>query len=154
MKKIIKTKKQGTVLRQNITHWVCQETGEVLEANEILKPIGRNGFMITYMTEIIKLIETIGNKKMQVVKFVMENMDTSSNSLIITTREIAAKSGISHKTVIETLKILEDAEIIQRRTGAIMIKPTLVHKGNENKERALITRFYKFSGEAEEEPEQ
>ena len=140
-------KQESPVLKSGITHWVCQETGEILEASEILKPVGRNGFMITYLTTIINLIDILGNKKMQVVKYLIANMDKSTNTIIITTKELAMKSKVSENTVIDTLKILDEAKITQRRTGAIMINPNLVHRGNQNKEKALITRFYDF-GEA------
>lgn len=137
-------KQENPVLKSGITHWVCQETGEMLEASEILKPVGRNGFMITYLTTIINLIDILGNKKMQVVKYLIANMDKSTNTIIITTKELAIKSKVSEKTVIDTLKILDNAQITERRTGAIMIHPNLIHRGNQNKEKALITRFHEF----------
>src|SRR5690625_6097195 len=45
----------------------------------------------------------------------LENMDKSTNTMIITTRELAIKSKTSRQTVIETLKILEEAQIIARK---------------------------------------
>jgi len=145
--KVVQFKQKGTVIKNNVTHWVCQETGEVIVANEILKPVGRNGFAITYLAEIINLIETLGNKKMQVVKYILANMEMSNNSLIITTRELAEYSNTSLQTVTDTLKALEEAGVIRRRTGAIMINPQLLHRGNQSKEKALITRFYSFEGQ-------
>lgn len=75
--------------------------------------------MITYLSAIINLIDSLGNKKMEVVKYILKNMEKSNNTLIITTGELAEKSGVSKPMVIETLKILEYAGIIKRRTGAI-----------------------------------
>lgn len=140
----MKKKETTTILKTEIDTWVNQRTGEVIETTEILKPIGRQGFMITYLTTIIELLETLGNKKMQVIKYILENMDKPTNTYLTTTRELAEKAAVSHKTVIETLKLLEEKNIIQRRTGAIMINPRLIHKGNDNKEKALLTRFYDF----------
>ncbi len=136
--------KQQTIVKTNLDEWVNTRTGEVLQATEIIKPISRQGFMITYLNEIINLIDTLGTKKMQVVKYILENMSKSENILIITTRELAEKTNTSTRTVTETLKLLEDVNIIQRRTGAIMISPKLIHKGSNNKEKALLTRFYDF----------
>ena len=52
-----------------------KETGEYEEignADTFVKPIGRTEpFMITYLAEIINLIDTLGNKKMQVVKYIL-----------------------------------------------------------------------------------
>ena len=101
--------------------------------------------MITYLTTIVQLIDTLGNKKMQVVKYILNGMDKSTNTLIITTRELSEKSEVSIKTVVETLKTLEQAQIITRRTGAIMIHPSLVHRGKDTKEKYLLARFQDFN---------
>lgn len=71
-------------------------------------------------------------------------MEKSNNTLIITTRQLSEKSGVSKPIVIETLKILEDARIIKRRTGTIMIHSDLIHLGSSEKEKALLTRFEQF----------
>lgn len=142
-KKEIKVK--NTVLRNEVTHWVCQETGEMIETNEILKPISRQGFMITYLSTMLDMIEKLGNRKMLIIKYILENMDKSSNSMFCTVRELAEKTKTSTKTVNDTLKLLEDNGIIQRRVGGIMINPRLIHRGDEHKEKALLTRFYDFN---------
>ena len=138
-------KQGGTVIKSNLTTWVCQETGEVITAAEILRPVGRQGFVIAYLSTIIEMIETLGNKKMQVVKHILRDMDKGTNTYLTSTRELAVKTGVSTKTVTETLKLLENAKIITRRLGAIMVNPLLLHQGREAKERALLTRFYSFS---------
>lgn len=115
-------------------------TGELKVVDVLVKEIPRVGFAITYLSSIINMIETIGNKKMQVVKYVLQKMDTN-NILLQTVREISEGSGCSLQTVNETLKILESAGIIARRTGAVMLSPKLVHKGNAKKERYLMTKF-------------
>lgn len=145
MSKDKEIKKESTVLHSGLSRWQNLDTGEILEATEVIKKVGRTGFMITYLSAIINLIETLGNKKMQVVKYILANMEKSNNTIIITTRELADKSNTSIQTVTETLKILEKANIIKRRTGAIMVHSDLVHRGSGEKEKALITRFQEFS---------
>ena len=127
-----------------MSKWRNLDTGEVADFNEITKRTPRNGFMITYLTAIINLIDTLGNKKMQVVKYILSNMDNSNNTLIITTTELAQKADVSRQTVSDTLKTLAEAKIITRRTGSIMIHPKLVHKGNNSKEHFLLARFKSF----------
>ena len=100
--------------------------------------------MITYLSAIIQLIDHLGNKKMEVVKYILENMEKSTNTLIITTPELAKKSKVSRQTVSDTLKILEKAEIIARKTGAIMIHSNLIHRGNAGKEKYLLARFQEW----------
>lgn len=139
-----KQREENSILYSGKSRWQNLDTGEVIETDEVIKKTSRNGFMITYLSAIIQLIDTLGNKKMQVVKYLLANMEKSTNTLIITTRELAQKSGVSVQTVVDTLKTLEDAQIIARRTGAIMIHSNLVHRGNEGKEQYLLARFQQF----------
>lgn len=128
---------------------VNKETGEfekIGSADTFIKPIGRNEpFMITYLAEIINLIDTLGNKKMQVVKYILKNMSKAENTLIITTRELAEKCKVSKPVVLDTLKLLEDANIIQRRTGAIMISPKLMNNKKAKGEAIMMTKYTQFA---------
>ncbi|MGU9358875.1 replication/maintenance protein RepL (plasmid) [Clostridium perfringens] len=142
-----KERKENKVLYAGSDEWINSRTGEVITANQIIKKTDRNGFMITYLSAIINLIESLGNRKMQVVKYILDNMDKSTNTLIITNRELAKKSNVSLDTVSKTLIILKKAKIITTRTGAIMISPELVHKGNKSKEQYLLTKFQEFDEE-------
>ena len=118
-------------------------TGEIKIIDEFERRIdGRSGFVIAYLETIITLIERLGNKKMMVVKYILKEMSKSENLLIATTREISKKAGVSQTTVIETLKTLEEANIIKRKTGVIMLNPKLLHRGNAGKERYLLTKFH------------
>ena len=128
--------------------WVNQATGEVREVDTFEKPVGRgNGFMITYLAEIINLIETLGNKKMLVVKYILEHMSKTENTLI-TTRELAKKCNVGLNTVVDTLKLLEDAKIIERRTGAIMVSPKLMNNWKAPKEASMMIKYYEFGGDS------
>lgn len=151
-------KKQQKILQiqeQEYYQRINPETGEILGdvivADVAIKEIPRSGFSITYLATIVSLIDNIGNKKMQVVKYLLQSMD-SNNKLSETTREISINSGCSYRTVVETLKVLEAAGIIARKTGTVMLSPKLVHKGNAQKERFLMTKFFeiKNSDEIEE----
>lgn len=130
---------------------IDKETGEFVEigqADIFYKPIARaEPFMITYLAEIINLIDTLGNKKMQVVKYILRNMSKSENLLLITTRELAEKCKVSKPIVLDTLKLLENANIIQRRTGAIMISPKLMNNKKAKGEAIMMTKYKQFSND-------
>lgn len=137
-KEIIQLKEQEYWLR-------CDENGnlldtEVKKVDVVIREVPRTGFAITYLSTIIQMIESIGNKKMQVVKYILQKMD-SNNKLVETVREISQRSGCSLQTVNDTLKILESCGIIARKTGCVMLSPKLVHKGNAQRERILMTKF-------------
>lgn len=120
------------------------DTGEVIgepeEVNVLVKKMRRAGFAITYLSELVRLIDSIGNKKMQVIRYILENMDTT-NKLTETTDEIARHSGVSRAVVSRTLTILEEVGFIARKRGVIMLSPKIAHKGNAKKEHFLLTRF-------------
>lgn len=136
---------------------INKDTGEfeeVGQADMFYKPISRTEpFMITYLAEIINLIDSLGNKKMQVVKYILNHMEKSNNTLLITSRELATKSKTSLDTVTSTLKILEKANIIQRRTGAIMISPKLMNNKKAKGEAIMMTKYQQFSSDDNEEVE-
>lgn len=126
--------------------WVNQATGEVREVDAFERSVGRKeAFMVTYLGEIINMIETLGNKKMQVVKYILANMCKTNNTLIITTRELAEKCGVGHNTVLETLKLLEKTNIIERRTGAIMVSPKLMNNWKAGKEATMMVKYQEFA---------
>ena len=120
--------------------------GNVKEVDVVLKPAERNGFMITYLSTIIQMIDKLGNQKMKVVKYLLSKMSKSENTLIKTVEEISKETGISDKTIRETLKLLKEADIISRRPGVIMLSPKLVHRGDKQKERYLMTKFQEMQG--------
>lgn len=140
-------KKQPQILQikdkeyyQRINPETGEIIGDVIIADVAVKEVPRVGFAITYLSTIVQLIDNVGNKKMQVVKYVLQKMD-SNNILLETVREISKNSGVSLQTVNATLQILESAGIIARKAGVIMLSPKLAHKGNAQRERYLMTRF-------------
>src|SRR5699024_640292 len=141
---VAKERKENEVLYNGTSTGVNKERGEEIVTDDVIKKTGRNGFMMTYLSAIVQLIDNLVNKKMQVVKYILENMDKSTNTKIITTTKLTNKSKTSKQTVIETLKILEEAQIIARKTGAIMIHSSLIHRGNESKEKYLLARFQEW----------
>ncbi|WP_049376566.1 replication/maintenance protein RepL, partial [Staphylococcus epidermidis] len=68
-------------------------------------------------------------------------------------REIAEGTNTSTKTVNTTLKILEEGNIIKRRTGALMLNPELLMRGDDHKQKYLLLEFGSFEQEASEKQE-
>src|SRR5699024_11526810 len=106
-------------------------------------------YIINNLTYIIHIIDNRGNRKIQVLKYILKNMEKTTNTLIITTTKLAKKSKVSRQTVSDTLKILEESQIIARKTGAIMIHSNLVHRGNHSKEKYLLARFQEWGKDDE-----
>lgn len=123
--------------------WVNKRTGEIIEANQVLKRVPRNGFEITYLSYFMDLFDALAGKKYQVFKYIMEHK-TADNTLIITTRELVRETGTSATTVQGTLNLLKDAGLITKKTGAIMLNPKLAMRGSNQKEKYLLQRFEAF----------
>lgn len=146
-KQILQVKEQEKWQRIDID--TGEATGEIIDVDVVVKEIPRTGFSITYLSTIVSLIENVGNKKMQVVKYILQNMNPQ-NMLIETVREISEHSGCSKQTVNQTLQLLEGAGIIARKTGCIMLTPKLIHKGNAQKERFLMMKFNEIKSNVNE----
>lgn len=127
-------------LYENTDVWINQRTGEIIEADKVIKKVPRTGFEITYLSYFIDLFEKLGGQKYKVFKYIIENKN-ADNQVIITTTELAKKTKVSRQTVSDTLKILSDATLISRKVGVIMLNPKLVHRGDKNKEAYLLTKF-------------
>lgn len=123
--------------------YIDPETGEKIKAQTIVKRLDRKGFEITYLAYLFELFDILGNKKMQVFRYILENKDYD-NKLIITTRELAEKAKVSLKIAHTTLQILEEKGLIKRRIGSLMVIPKIAHKGDTNREKNLMIKFKEF----------
>lgn len=125
--------------------YINEETGEKVDIEK--RVIKRNGFMITYLDNLLKILDATGSKKAIVIKFILKRMSKSENILIITEDELAKKTKVSKFTVCETLKTLEKNNIIKRRKGALMVNPLVLHRGNEGKQKELHRKYLEFNKE-------
>ncbi|MBA6432817.1 replication/maintenance protein RepL, partial [Pseudomonas aeruginosa] len=94
-----------------------------------------------------------GGKKLKIVNYILDNVHLSNNTMIATVREIAEGTNTSTKTVNTTLKILEEGNIIKRRTGALMLNPELLMRGDDQKQKYLLLEFGNFEQEADQKQE-
>ena len=124
--------------------WVNQDTGEMIEVNEVVKRVPRSGFEITYLTYFMDLFDKLGGQKYQVFKYIIENRSRDNNTLVTTNKELSRLTKTSTKTVQDTINLLKEAGLIERRMGAIMLYPKLVHRGSNQKEKYLLQRFEAF----------
>ena len=129
--------------------FINKKTGEEIKAQTIVKRLDRNGFEITYLAYLFELFDILGNKKMKVFSYILKHKN-ADNQLIITTREIAEKAGVSLKTAHDTLKILEEKGLIRCRTGSLMVIPKIAHRGSKNREENLMIKFKEFQPEPTE----
>ncbi|WP_312574018.1 replication/maintenance protein RepL, partial [Staphylococcus saprophyticus] len=80
----------------------------------------------------------------KIVNYILDNVHLSNNQMIATTREIAKATATSLQTVITTLTILEEGNIIKRKTGVLMLNPVLLIRGDDQKQKYLLLEFGNF----------
>ena len=130
-----------------------RETGEIIIigdpiiAPEISTKAPRGKFEIVYTAELFGLLQKLGNRKIQVLSYLLENKD-NQNSLNMTNTEIAKNIGVSRKTVVETMKVLEDADLLRRKGTVIMFSANFMVKGSRLREAYLMHKFEEMSEEA------
>lgn len=123
--------------------YVDVETGEVIDAVNMVKTIDSDrGFHKVWLYDLMDIITEIGSKKIQVVEYLLQNLNSSNNSISITIREIAMDLKISSKTVNETLLALIKANFIRRvRNGYYLVNPNVLIQGNPAKRQRVMLEY-------------
>lgn len=138
-KKAIKrttTKKTKVVGTQT---YIDRNSGEIVDMDVITIEDRDFNFMKFFLVNLLNQIDEVGNKKTQVMFFIIDNLD-KNNMLFMNQTEIAEETGIGRKTVNEAFKILENCNFIRKiRDGKYQINPDSVFKGGkENRKRVLL----------------
>ncbi|KWU89717.1 Replication and maintenance protein [Salmonella enterica subsp. enterica serovar Kentucky] len=124
----------GTVYKGKETK-INRETGVVLEVDKIYRQQVQGNFVKAYIKGLVMMLDVVGGSKLKVVNYLLDNLRLSDNKLIATTREIADNTKTSPTTVTDTLKTLENGNVIKRRTGVIMLNPEILLRGDDNKHK-------------------
>lgn len=88
------------------------------------------------------VISGLSSADMKVMNYFLTEIEYSNNQILGTMREISAKTKCSTRTVgraIETLK--EKLFLVRVQNGVWMINPTILVRGNANKQRRLIDKY-------------
>ena len=142
----------GTVYKGS-QRLIDEQSGEVIEVDKLYRKQTSGNFHKAYIIQLISMMDMIGNQKFKVVNYILDNIHWSNNTLIATVKEMVKATGTSKQTVITTLKALEEGNIIKRRTGALMLNPELLMRGDDHKQKYLLLEFGSFEQEASEKQE-
>lgn len=94
-----------------------------------------------WLASVMEALEQVGNKKIKVANYILNNRDKTTNYLIKTQREIAEECEVSLQTVSSTLKALESADMLIGKSGIYQINPERIARGKHNKRMAIL-RIY------------
>jgi predicted transcriptional regulator len=137
--KKIKVKKQKVIGKQE---YINADTGEVKEFDVIEKVVKDTNFHKVWLMDLLAVLDLIGTQKLKVLEFLFSEMRTQDNTVSVTYRYIADKTGISYQTVAITMKMLIDANLITKvRTGTYRFNPDIIIKGDSKKREGMVIKY-------------
>src|SRR5699024_1656264 len=96
-----------------------------------------------WLGHMVESLDMIGNQKIRVAMFIMENIN-KENELIMTYRVIAEKTNTSPQTVSETIKALQETNLLSKiRNGYYRVNPDVIFKGGRNDRMNGLLRYSK-----------
>src|SRR5699024_386500 len=96
-----------------------------------------------WLGHMLESLDMIGNQKIRVEMFNMENIN-KENELIMTYRVIAEKTNTSLQTVSETMKALQESNLLSKiRNGYYRVNPDVIFKGGRNDRMNVLLRYSK-----------
>jgi DNA-binding transcriptional regulator YhcF (GntR family) len=116
-------------------------TGEI-EDFQVIKVENRDfNFTKVWMKNFLISLGLIGNKKMKVCFWIIDNLD-KENKLIYTQRQIAEKSNVALNTVMKTMYVLQNSKFLKKQnSGCYIINPNVLFKGTRNNRLNALTVF-------------
>ena len=155
-KKIAKREVKTNVTRQvkigkmDITD---AETGEIRSVNKMeIKSVDFNWNKI-WLGHLLDVLDVIGNKKIAVMNWLLENRNPKNNEVSTTQRIVSDTMNVSLQTVSDTFKALQDANALKKvRNGLYLLNPDIIWVGG-NDDRMDILLTYKKIVQIEQEKE-
>lgn len=91
--------------------------------------------MKPFIKQLTRMLDLKTNARIKIVTYLFETLSTNGNVLHITIRELSEELNVCTNTVTFTLKKLEQEEIIERRTGTIMLNSDIWNQWNADSPR-------------------
>src|SRR5699024_12419905 len=96
-----------------------------------------------WLGHMLESLDMIGNQKIRVAMFIMENIN-KENELIMTYRVIAEKTNTSLQTASETMKALQESNLLsKKRKGYNRINPDVILKDGRNDRMNVLLHYSK-----------
>ena len=148
IRKSRKIKKQKVIGKQN---YINQETGEIIETTVIEKKVEQDfGWNKVWLSDLLNVIELVGSKKLKIVKYILNEMNTNNNIVFFTQRGLSKKLELSLGVINETIKILVESDFMKKiQNGVYQINPDILVKGNTSKRLNLLVKYEQINKEEE-----
>lgn len=135
------SKKETTIKRRTL---IDQETGEELEATEILQTneMKDQDFDKLWAGHFAMITGVFGYAKMKVFSWLISNRDRRNNRIIATQQEIADGAGVGTATVTRAISDLIEVDAISMKlNGVYRLNPDLLFYGGPQKRMNILYRY-------------
>lgn len=122
--------------------YINKDTKEV-ENFEVIQMEDRDfNFEKIWLAHILEAIDSIGNKKLRVVRYLLENRSKNNNIILGTIRSIAKDCGVGTQCVQTTIAALIESNFMTRiQQGAYQINPAIIFKGRSKSRMNILYQY-------------
>lgn len=140
-----------TLIGQQRKRLVDQDTGEVIEVDQITKrALGQKQFWKVYLIDFLQILGVLDSKQVDVLIYILENTKSSDNTYIGTYRKTSEGAGVSLDTATKVIRKLQSNGFIKKvQNGVYQISPLIMMKGSEHK-KSLLLNYYADEEQSEE----
>ena len=129
-----------TLIGQQRKRLVDQDTGEVIEVDQITKrALGQKQFWKIYLMDFLQVLGGFEYKQLDVLIYILEHTEAANNTFIGTYRSLEKNVGVSYDTVRRTITLLQGKGFLKKvSNGVYQVSPTIMMKGSEHKKSLLL----------------
>lgn len=105
-----------------------------------------------WLGHMLDVLDMVGNKKMQVLSWLLENRDLKTNEIVATQQEIMDELNFSKQTISDTFKALQSQKVIVKiRNGKYQLSPDFIWKGDSDNRMDILLTYKKEVGDDKNE---
>ena len=121
--------------------FIDAETGEINTMNVVSIEERDCNFHKLWLSHIIEALDMIGNQKISLCLWILEHLDRD-NKLTYTYRRMEKATGISLKTISETMKVLMESNFLtQIQSGLYQVNPDVIFKGGKSDRMNVLIQY-------------
>jgi len=116
-------------------------TGEIIDVAIVNVETLDRDFHKVWLGNLLMSLEIIGNQKIKVCNWLLSNKN-KENVVISSYQKISQETGISKRTVAETIRLLLKANFLRRMAnGVYVINPDVVFDGGHHRRMDVLYRY-------------
>jgi len=122
------------------------ETGLVSEVNQFEITDVDFNFNKIWLGHLLDTLDIIGNKKIQIMNYLLEHRNPTNNEICVTQRMIATDMKCALQTVSDTFHLLQSTNTMKKlRNGVYVLNPDIIWCGGNNSRMDLLLTYKKVN---------